>query len=257
MTPILTPNSSSPDTQGQDAVVLPDQGQQQDHAGGREETGDDQPPCGWRPANRSAPTEAARIPIVAGVASGRSGSRCSLDFLQVYRDCEEGPLQDQPLDGLGAHAQVGYLVAEQPQRQQHIPALLLLGPDVQEEPQQEQRADSRRTATPGKSSPWESLPCFRLKSAATCRNRRSGTAGARVPRKTVPAADKTAPVRSGRGLGPGWAGSVILRASRMIQVTTRICRPNDARQLIALVTRPPISGPAAAPSPPAPLTTPK
>ena len=32
---------------------------------------------------------------------------------------------------------------------------------------------------------------------------------------------------------------------------------NDARQLIALVTRPPMRGPAAAPSPAAPLTMPK
>ena len=75
--------------------------------------------------------------------------------------------------------------------------------------------------------------------------------------KNSPAADRTAPVRSKRGLGPGLAGSLILRASKMIQATTRTCRPNEARQLIALVTRPPISGPAAAPSPPAPLTTPK
>ena len=58
-------------------------------------------------------------------------------------------------------------------------------------------------------------------------------------------------------MGPGRAGSVILRASTRIQATTRTCSPNEARQLIALVTRPPISGPAAAPSPPAPLTTPK
>jgi hypothetical protein len=43
----------------------------------------------------------------------------------------------------------------------------------------------------------------------------------------------------------------------MIQATTRTCSPNEARQLIALVTTPPISGPAAAPRPPAPLTTPK
>ena len=50
---------------------------------------------------------------------------------------------------------------------------------------------------------------------------------------------------------------MILRASQMIQATTRTCRPNEARQLIALVTSPPISGPAAAPSPPAPLITPK
>ena len=43
----------------------------------------------------------------------------------------------------------------------------------------------------------------------------------------------------------------------MIQATTSTWSPNEARQLIALVTTPPISGPAAAPSPPAPLTTPK
>jgi hypothetical protein len=39
--------------------------------------------------------------------------------------------------------------------------------------------------------------------------------------------------------------------------TTSTCRMNEARQLIALVTRPPMSGPAAAPSPAAPLTAPK
>ncbi len=43
----------------------------------------------------------------------------------------------------------------------------------------------------------------------------------------------------------------------MIQATTSTCSPNEARQLIALVTTPPINGPAAAPRPPAPLTTPK
>jgi hypothetical protein len=44
----------------------------------------------------------------------------------------------------------------------------------------------------------------------------------------------------------------ILRPSQMIQATTSTCSPNDARQLIGLVTTPPISGPAATPSPPAP-----
>ena len=58
-------------------------------------------------------------------------------------------------------------------------------------------------------------------------------------------------------MGPDGAGSVILRASQMIQTTMRTCRPNEARQLMALVTSPPMSGPAAAPRPPAPLTTPK
>ncbi len=75
--------------------------------------------------------------------------------------------------------------------------------------------------------------------------------------KNSPAADSTAPVRSNEGTRPVLAGSGILRASTMIHATTTTCSPNEARQLIALVIRPPISGPAAAPSPPAPLTIPK
>ena len=43
----------------------------------------------------------------------------------------------------------------------------------------------------------------------------------------------------------------------MITATTRTCSTKEARQLIALVIRPPMSGPAAAPSPAAPLTMPK
>ena len=43
----------------------------------------------------------------------------------------------------------------------------------------------------------------------------------------------------------------------MIAATTATCRRNEARQLMALVITPPISGPAAAPSPAAPLTMPK
>ena len=42
----------------------------------------------------------------------------------------------------------------------------------------------------------------------------------------------------------------------MITATTAACRPNDARQLIVVVIRPPISGPAAAPIPAIPLITP-
>ena len=42
----------------------------------------------------------------------------------------------------------------------------------------------------------------------------------------------------------------------MMPSTTRTCAMNDARQLIALVIRPPINGPAAAPSPAAALTMP-
>lgn len=72
-----------------------------------------------------------------------------------------------------------------------------------------------------------------------------------------PIADSTAPVTSKCGRGPVLAGSAILNASQVIAATTRTCSPKDARQLSALVIRPPISGPVAAPRPPAPLTTPK
>ena len=42
----------------------------------------------------------------------------------------------------------------------------------------------------------------------------------------------------------------------MIIATTAAWSRNDARQLIVVVIRPPISGPAAAPIPPIPLITP-
>ncbi len=75
--------------------------------------------------------------------------------------------------------------------------------------------------------------------------------------KNSPAADSTAPPRSKRGAVWVTGGSSILRARNTIHATTSTCSPNEARQLIALVRRPPISGPAAAPRPPAPLTMPK
>jgi hypothetical protein len=43
----------------------------------------------------------------------------------------------------------------------------------------------------------------------------------------------------------------------MIDTTISTCSTNDARQPMPLVINPPISGPAAEPSPAAPLTTPK
>ena len=46
------------------------------------------------------------------------------------------------------------------------------------------------------------------------------------------------------------------RLSRMIVTITSAWKTNAARQLIALVITPPISGPAAAPMPPIPLITP-
>jgi hypothetical protein len=52
-------------------------------------------------------------------------------------------------------------------------------------------------------------------------------------------------------------GSTIRRLSSTIVATTKAWNTNAARQLIAVVMRPPISGPAAAPRPPSPLMTPK
>ena len=43
----------------------------------------------------------------------------------------------------------------------------------------------------------------------------------------------------------------------MIVATTAAWKMNAARQLIPVVIRPPINGPAAAPMPPSPLITPK
>ncbi len=74
--------------------------------------------------------------------------------------------------------------------------------------------------------------------------------------KNRPAAERIAPTRSNRGAAPR-GGSTILRAITMMRATTRTCSTKEARQLMALVIMPPMSGPAAAPSPAAPLTMPK
>jgi hypothetical protein len=49
---------------------------------------------------------------------------------------------------------------------------------------------------------------------------------------------------------------VIRRLSSTISAMTAAWKMNAARQLIAVVIRPPISGPAAAPRPPSPLMAP-
>ena len=54
----------------------------------------------------------------------------------------------------------------------------------------------------------------------------------------------------------GASGSTTRRLSRMIVPTIRAWNTNAARQLMPEVIRPPISGPAAAPSPAIPLITP-
>ena len=57
-------------------------------------------------------------------------------------------------------------------------------------------------------------------------------------------------------VGSGGRGSTSLRLSRTITTMTRAWNRKAARQLIAVVIRPPINGPAAAPMPPIPLIGP-
>jgi hypothetical protein len=72
----------------------------------------------------------------------------------------------------------------------------------------------------------------------------------------MPTADRTAPNPSKGRVGSAGSGSAIRRLSRTISATTAAWKMNAARQLIAVVITPPISGPAAAPRPPSPLITP-
>jgi hypothetical protein len=58
-------------------------------------------------------------------------------------------------------------------------------------------------------------------------------------------------------LGSGAIGSTTRRLSRTIVPTTAAWKTNAARQLMPEVMSPPIRGPAAAPTPPSPLITPK
>jgi hypothetical protein len=81
----------------------------------------------------------------------------------------------------------------------------------------------------------------------------------RIPNttKNMPTAERTAPKASKGRVGSGGMGSSTRRLSRTISTMTPTWKMNAARQLIAVVTMPPISGPAAAPMPPSPLITPK
>ena len=80
----------------------------------------------------------------------------------------------------------------------------------------------------------------------------------RIPNTTqnIPTPDSSAPTESNGRLGSGATGSMTRRLSRMITATIRAWKTNAARQLMADVITPPISGPAAAPIPPMPLITP-
>ena len=75
--------------------------------------------------------------------------------------------------------------------------------------------------------------------------------------QNMPTADRIAPIASKGRVGSALSGSSRRRLSRTITATTAAWKMNAARQLIAVVIKPPISGPAAAPMPPSPLITPK
>ncbi len=81
---------------------------------------------------------------------------------------------------------------------------------------------------------------------------------ARMPATTStrPTAERTAPVVSKGRVGSAGSGSVIFRLNKTITAITRAWNMKAARQLMAEVIRPPISGPAAAPMPPIALITP-
>ena len=87
--------------------------------------------------------------------------------------------------------------------------------------------------------------------------RLSSAASTPITTKTRPAADSTAPRMSKGRVGSGATGSTILRLSRTITAMITAWKTKAARQLIAVVMRPPINGPAAAPTPPMPVMTPK
>ena len=73
---------------------------------------------------------------------------------------------------------------------------------------------------------------------------------------TRPTADSTAPPMSKGRVGSAGSGSSTCRLSTTITAMIRAWKTNAARQLSAEVIRPPISGPAAAPIPPAAMIAP-
>ena len=199
---------------------------------GDDEAGHDQRPLrpplrqalARRATTSSRPTVAAVkiTPVWIGVVAAH--------HLQVGRDHERHPHQHQPLDVLGDQAEVRRAVAEQRRRQQRLPARPLLGAHVT-----------------GRTRP------------APARRRRSGRASARrccrprgCPTRAGPGptADSTAPPDVERPVGSAGSGSSTCRLSTTITTMTSAWKTNAARQLIAEVMRPPISGPAAAPIPP-------
>ena len=74
--------------------------------------------------------------------------------------------------------------------------------------------------------------------------------------RTRPTAESTAPRMSNGRCGSAGSGSGTRRASHRMTATSSTWKRKAARQLIAVVIRPPSSGPAAAPMPPMALIAP-
>ncbi len=72
-----------------------------------------------------------------------------------------------------------------------------------------------------------------------------------------PTADRTAPRVSKGRVGSAGSGSSSRRLSRTMSAMTSAWKTKAARQLTAVVIRPPMSGPVAAPMPPAAMIAPK
>ena len=85
----------------------------------------------------------------------------------------------------------------------------------------------------------------------------SSAASTPITTRTRPAADSTAPTLSKGCVRSAGRGSSMARLSHRIAATTSAWNTKAARQLMAVVMRPPISGPAAAPMPPIPVMMPK
>ena len=156
------------------------------------------------------------------------------NLLQDAGDHEGHSHQQQPLDVLGDERRGWSPVPEQRGRAAARPC---------------RRAPSARCRrrTPARTRP---------QSRRTRRQQRvvrSACQDARTQRRTCRPRRGSLPTRRTVESGSGSSGSVILRLSKTIVPTTRAWKMNAARQLMPVVSTPPISGPAAAPIPPRPL----
>ena len=227
--PTPAPNSSSPGIHRQMPACAPTRTSSKIMPIAVVGAGDDQPPLGVPPGEPARGGRGRQDPDRRRGEPGRSGRAVWSTSSEVHRDVEEGSLQVshwtfsvpspswRPCCGIA-------------ERQQRILALLA-GPDVQEEPSRNS-APMATTATPGNRALRDHYRAADDEVLRDCQ-----TVGPRLQQPKHPEEQacrgRTARVRSNRRFGPNRAGSVILRASQMIHATTRTCRPNEARQLIA------------------------